>query len=250
VAGTLTGKKNGQFFTVKNVRRYICCSNCGKKRLVFALARTAHGFSPNLIALDGVVSDSSYDYTCGDQLFGIDEDPVPHPESTKIFHVRTAQTCGMPIKKVYYSCKKGFPSVCEKCGSEDDLVSTQQLQEVAGGTKTNPLCSIWQEAGKKPSKRGKDNKTSSVGARKRGSAVMKSDGLAKPGAGLKKPPISSSADSKKEIKKAASEPMELLEDDKHPAPPTKAQDIKKRKCEGSVSSVIKKQDHQEGGCEK
>jgi hypothetical protein len=151
-------------WAVKNVRLFVRCEDCLRARLVFSppLQNAADSMSARVRELEGVLSEPSYEYMCGDSLFGLKEEPVPHPESTDIFHVKRALTCGMGIEKPYFSCKK-FPAICAHCGSGDDHVPDDEIR-TTDGKKAYPLCRTCHENNKKPITYGQATK---VGAGKR-----------------------------------------------------------------------------------
>jgi hypothetical protein len=92
-----------------NIRSCVVCANCTRPRLIFHWRIfESESWIEKYGDLDGVLSESAYEYICGDELFGIPEDPVPHPKCTDGFHVRTALTCGMLMEKQYFTSTKGI----------------------------------------------------------------------------------------------------------------------------------------------
>jgi hypothetical protein len=56
------------------------------------------------------MSNGSFAYQCGDRLWGMEGDEIPHHPMANVFHVRTALLCRDQIEKLYYNYKDGFTS--------------------------------------------------------------------------------------------------------------------------------------------
>jgi hypothetical protein len=174
----------------------VVCNHCSRPRVIYhwpgpppiTLQLDSKGteYSPGvpewrrlLDELDGILSEGSYQYFCGDALFGILEDPVPHPSCLEGFHVPTALTCGMPIEKQYYSTVniKKFLPICSWCGSKNDLSTNVMVQEIEPTKKCRPLCMLCLQNGKKPTTYGNVAATKVAASQNRGSAYSKSSNV-------------------------------------------------------------------------
>ena len=164
-----------KLFTIaKNVRHFVTCSDCGRRRLI--CARPLKGGSHDGPVQDpkAVLEQGSCEYLCGDSLFGIEEDPVPHPPSTNIFHAKRALTCGMPMERHHCSCRKRqFGPVCAVCGNDSNLLDEADVAKSANAKKALPFCSRCRDEKKKPLVIGAVDETGSTGQRKRGQVHLK-----------------------------------------------------------------------------
>jgi hypothetical protein len=140
------------------VRHFVVCENCDKRRVIFAWPMSGVNIAERVPALNGVLSEPSYDYNCGDALFGLEDEPVCHPPDLSIFHVRRNLSCAMPQEVLYYSCAK-FETICAHCGCEDDHVPTQELQALTEGRKAYSICRNCLDENKKPLVYGQKQKT-------------------------------------------------------------------------------------------
>jgi hypothetical protein len=121
---------------VKSLRTYvratIYCSTCNKPRFIFAYTRLGEDVGQVMLLLKFFLDEPSYEYICGDSLFGLEDSPVPHQKELRIYHVRRAIKYSDPVESIYYSTGK-LPAVCAHCGREDGHVSVQEVEETTSG---------------------------------------------------------------------------------------------------------------------
>lgn len=88
------------------------------------------------------MEDTSYEYHCGDNLFGIKEDEFVHPISTNVFYVKTTLLCSMEIESLYYQARNSiiFPSICSNCGMNNEFVDENAISQEIADKKARPLC--------------------------------------------------------------------------------------------------------------
>jgi hypothetical protein len=108
--------------------------------------------------LDGLLAEASYAYNCGDALFGLEEEPVPHPQDLSIFHVRRSLSCATTQEALYYSSAK-FQPICAHCAREDEHVPTQELEAKTDGRKAYSICRDCFNQNKQPLMYGQKKKT-------------------------------------------------------------------------------------------
>ena len=121
------------------VRHFVICENCDKRRLIFAWPLIGENIGRRVGDLDSLLAEASYAYNCGDALFGLEEEPVPHPQDLSIFHVRRSLTCGLPQETLYYSAGK-FQPICAHCACEDEHVPAQEVELRTEGQKAYSIC--------------------------------------------------------------------------------------------------------------
>jgi hypothetical protein len=131
------------------VRATTCCHTCNKPRLIFAYTNKGQDVGQAIPLLKEFLDEPSYDYICGDALFGLKDNPVPHQKELRIFHVRTAINCSDPVENIYYSNSK-FPAVCAHCGQEDGHVSVKEVEKETDGYKAYTICRTCLDEGKIP----------------------------------------------------------------------------------------------------
>lgn len=141
-----TDEKNlpNSLWHTNNIRFIVKCQNCTKPRCIFAWKIKNEDMRNRINDLISVIMDPLYNYICGDTLFGFDNNQIPHPPSTNIFHVRTNLFCYMPMEKLYYSNKNYVlcPRVCSICGLDNEFVECSLLSEKAEGKACRPMCLI------------------------------------------------------------------------------------------------------------
>ena len=158
-------------------RSFVSCNSCGKRRVIHSWPLIAECVRGRVYELDGVLAESSYEYTCGDSLFGLPKDPFPHPSSIDIFHVKRALTCAMPIEKTYFASRKEFKPICTLCG-EDNKERFAGADDVRARSKStkqaHPICTMCFDGGKQPVTHGREKNTqSATTTRKRGDMFAK-----------------------------------------------------------------------------
>jgi hypothetical protein len=79
--------RNSSLWHKSYVRHYVLCENCNKRRVIFAWPISGENFARRVSLLDGVILEPSYAFNCGDALFGLEEEPVPHLPELNVFHV-------------------------------------------------------------------------------------------------------------------------------------------------------------------
>jgi hypothetical protein len=141
--------KNATLWNRSYVRATICCNTCNKPRLIFAYTRKGEDVGQVMPLLKSFLEEPGYEYICGDSIFGLEDNPVPHQKELDIFHVRRAINCSDPVESIYYSTGK-FPAVCAHCGREDGHVSVQEVEEITSGCKAYTICRTCLDNGKKP----------------------------------------------------------------------------------------------------
>jgi hypothetical protein len=153
-----------------NVWSILKCDDCSRPRVIFHWPlRIKESRRQMKEDLEGVLSEPSYEYMCGNNLFGLDEDQFSHPDSTAGFHVRTALTCGMGIEKAYYTATTAkLPPICSFCGNDSNLASPEVVQQVLADKKCRPLCTLCIDKGKKPVTYGNIVAMKKSGERKKG----------------------------------------------------------------------------------
>jgi hypothetical protein len=135
-----SGQSKGASLWHKNkVRHFVICQNCDKRRVIFAWPIIGENIGRRVEDLDGLLAETSYGYNCGDALFGLEEEPVPHPQDLSIFHVRRSLSCGMPQEASYYSSAK-FQPICAHCAREDEHVPAQEVALKTDGRKAYSIC--------------------------------------------------------------------------------------------------------------
>jgi hypothetical protein len=129
-------------------------------------------FGQKLEDLDGVLGESSYEFICGDSLFGLEEDPVPHPSSTNGFIVKRSLTCRMPIERQYFASTQNFAPICAICGEENLQLHLgyDAALKAADGMKSFPICLACFKQGQKPVACGRMDKIKRK--RKKGAGVL------------------------------------------------------------------------------
>ena len=149
-------KKDGKsLFHPGWVRAVVECNDCGKRRCVYAYPSLGASFVQCVADLVAVMQEPGYEYVCGGGLFGLASDPVPHPASTAIFHVRRNLSCALEIESHYYTSNVGLKAICCRCSSEHDHLSVDELETAAmsnkaGKRKARPLCRECYVNGLKP----------------------------------------------------------------------------------------------------
>jgi hypothetical protein len=135
---------------------FVTCKNCDKRRVIFAWPTTGENLSQRVGNLDDLLAKASHTYNCGDSLFGLEEEAVPHPQELSIFYVRRSLSCEMPQEALHCSSAK-FQPICAHCAREDEHVPAQELELKAQGRKA---CSIDEK--KKPLLCGQNQKMGSI----------------------------------------------------------------------------------------
>jgi hypothetical protein len=161
--------KSATLWNRSYVRATTCCHTCNKPRLIFAYTEKGKDVGQAIPLLKEFLEEPSYEYICGDALFGIEDNPVPHQEELHIFHIRRAISCSDPVESIYYSTGK-FTAVCAHCGKEDGHVSVQEVEEATSGYKAYTICRSCMDEGKKPVKYGQGLKAQRNEKKRRGTA--------------------------------------------------------------------------------
>ena len=166
--------KTAKFWTANNVRHVLKCQKCDKPRCIYAWPLALEDFGDRLHHLHDIIEQSFYEYFCGDPLLGLDDDQVPHhPLLKDCFYIRRALVCGMDVETNYYSSPKKFESICFHCGSPDDLVDNETLQQTTKGKKALPTCgACFKIPGFNVKTTGRASHTGSPGFHKRGDDLI------------------------------------------------------------------------------
>ena len=69
--------RNATLWNRSYVRATICCNTCNKPRLIFAYTNKGQDVGQAIPLLKEFLDEPSYDYICGDALFGLKDNPVP-----------------------------------------------------------------------------------------------------------------------------------------------------------------------------
>jgi hypothetical protein len=144
------GRTKPNLWHSNNVRAIAVCQNCGKGRCIYAWPMAAGGHVSRIDLLNGVLEEPDFEYICGDALFGLDENPYPHPVAVNNYIVKRALTCGMPIEKNYYSSNKKFEAICTLCGDAEDHLGEDEATTKSDGKRPLPICRTCWDKGSKP----------------------------------------------------------------------------------------------------
>ncbi|XP_052792019.1 uncharacterized protein LOC128226164 [Mya arenaria] len=138
-------KKNKSHLNAAQVRDFIVCQECRKRRVVYCSHKMSAAQKTQLARLQDLEV-----YTCGSSLF-----PSFHPLHGEVF-VREALVCNMEIETSYYSAvTKKFQKICFFCGDTDILGAEDEpiLSLLKQYSIVRPICRGCLEQGKKPATR-------------------------------------------------------------------------------------------------
>ena len=138
-------KASGLFTTAK-VRGFVICSECGKRRCVFAKGQLTPA---HLVALKRVQEDLLY--SCGSCLFPEDD------EYASVLVLKEALNCSSPIETIYYSAlSSSLQPICCICGDLEVLIANDHpgLRELCQKFRiVRPICNSCWERGDRPATR-------------------------------------------------------------------------------------------------
>ena len=118
--------KNKFKFHAKSLCSFVLCNWCGRWHCIFAPSGRGN-YSGLANLLDDIILSEPYDYQHRDALFGLPENPIPHPVELDMLHVEQALTCSMPMEKNYFTAHANFTHVCSINGNENDLLGMSIL---------------------------------------------------------------------------------------------------------------------------
>ena len=76
-----------------------------RPRCIYAWRIKDEDITERIDELINFITNKNYDFNCGDNLFGIEEDPIKHDSSLDIFYVKTNLQCFQPMEKAYFTKK-------------------------------------------------------------------------------------------------------------------------------------------------
>jgi hypothetical protein len=111
---------------------------------------TGENLSRRVGNLDGLLlAKASHTCNCRDSLFELEEEAVPHPQESSIFHVRRSLSCEMPQEASCCSSAK-FQPTCAHCAREDEHLPAQELESKTQWQKACSICRSCFNDKKKP----------------------------------------------------------------------------------------------------
>ncbi len=148
----VVSKLNLKSWDGKKVRSIVICYFCGKRRCIYSPTDAA--FATGSAALKAKLESLSDRYSCGDLIFGDDDD------MSKIIVQKLNLTCESQIEPSYYKNvgrTLKLKPICVHCGESESgaagsfLLEQQQLRErnLTGGYKCSPICIMCLQSGKK-----------------------------------------------------------------------------------------------------
>ena len=102
--------------TAANVRDVVTCSDCGKRRCLFAAKKLGKEEAETLEQ-----AKEDVDFVCGGSIFVPD-----HPLASKV-GTRLDISCSTDVTSHYFASKRGLPLVCFKCGSANPLPVAEEV---------------------------------------------------------------------------------------------------------------------------
>ena len=149
-----------ELFHATRARLLVVCTECGKPRVIYSLARLTNEQK----ALAQSLIDDLSSYVCGaTPLF-----PEGHELGDKLF-VRRALTCGMPVEKQHYTSKQ-FRDCCSWCGTTDPLELEDLNRLNLNGAKGYSICKQCHADGKPVVTFGRASKTGAATNKAKGRA--------------------------------------------------------------------------------
>ena len=102
-----------------------------KPRCIYAWRLQNENINDRVKEMKFVIDNPLYEYICGDKLFGMEGNEIPHSKTLDIFHTKTNLACYMPIEKLYYTKRNNVicPPVCSICRLNTNFVNNQVLKE-------------------------------------------------------------------------------------------------------------------------